>query len=47
MRGCGRGRSRGAVVVLGAARRAGPGCVVHREVVRDVGALVDWLDIVI
>lgn len=30
--------------VLGAARRAAPGCDVHQVVVRDVGALKWWLD---
>lgn len=39
MRGDGRGRSRGAEVVLGAARRTGPERGVHREMVRDVDAL--------
>lgn len=29
--------------VLGAARRAAPGCDVHQVVVRDVGALEWWL----
>lgn len=39
MRGDGRGRSRGAEVVLGAARRTGPERGVHREMVKDVGVL--------
>jgi hypothetical protein len=39
MRGCGRGRSRGAMVVLGAVRKAGPGRGVHRELVRDADVL--------
>lgn len=39
MRGCGRGRSRGAMVVLGAVRRTGPGRGVHRVLVRDADAL--------